>query len=82
MGENMFLIEFSEGEYIDGTSINWIKLNENKIMFSTQFEATIYTVSGPIMYSFLNSLDALNDNATKNLSADFNKLNVATGKGE
>ena len=61
----MFLIEFSESQFIDAERINHLNINDNKVTFTICGEpVTIFTVDKEIECRFLNQFQALNQSLT------------------
>jgi|TARA_R110000824_G_scaffold72277_1_gene184468 hypothetical protein len=61
----MFLIEFSEGQFIDGERINYVWITNRKVKFSISGDnETLFIVDKVNEKSFLNQLQALNTSIT------------------
>tara|TARA_R110002020_G_C15712518_1_gene722115 strand:+ start:43 stop:240 length:198 start_codon:yes stop_codon:yes gene_type:complete len=61
----MFLIEYAKDNYINGELIDWIKVHGNRVSFSLAgSDNETFTVDLECKRSFLNHLQALNDNAS------------------
>jgi hypothetical protein len=61
----MFLIEFSEGQFIDGERINYVWITNSKVKFSISGDnETLFIVDKVNEKPFLNQLQVLNANIT------------------
>lgn len=61
----MFLIEYSDGQYVDGERISWIDVYNSEVRFTLSCDSKcIYDVDPENADLFLNHLSALNDNLT------------------
>ncbi|MBL4575592.1 MAG: hypothetical protein JKY51_05790 [Opitutaceae bacterium] len=59
----MFLIEYTDGNFVNGEDVQWISIKAKKIQFTTRGDTeNAFTVSEPMQASFLNNLQALNSN--------------------
>ena len=60
----MFLIEYRKGQFINGETLQWVSL-EGGVKFSGVGDAEcVFTVAPEYEGTFLNHLQALNDNIT------------------
>jgi hypothetical protein len=61
----MFLIEFSEGQFIDAERINYVWITSRRVKFSISSDNdTLFIVDEVNEKLFLNQLQALNTNIT------------------
>lgn len=60
----LFLIEYSDGKFVNGLLINWIRFVDDKIEFTTQGDNDGSFVDDNHRYLFVNHLSALNGNTT------------------
>ena len=66
----MFLIQYEQGQFIDGEDIQWVNVkggNVNFILKSAPDERL--TVADEYQSSFVNSLEAINDSVTGSVEA-------------
>lgn len=59
----MFLIEYRNGNFINGENIEWISVNGKQISFSVAGDSeTMHKVDKDLQCAFVNNLQALNEN--------------------
>ena len=70
---SIFLIEYSEGEFVNGEDIQWISVKPKKIQFTMRGDIeSCFMVSEPMQASFVNHLQALNTNI-KSIETEYHK---------
>ena len=71
----MFLIEFSEGQFIDGERVTYINVGDEQITFALHGENDgVYLVEKGGEHVFLNHMQSLNKNITS-ISARYEHIN-------
>ena len=59
----MFLIEFESGKFIDAERIDYININDGEVIFTLSGDVeSLYKVTEGLAGTFVNNLQALNDN--------------------
>tara|TARA_R110000850_G_scaffold54495_1_gene129733 strand:+ start:219 stop:452 length:234 start_codon:yes stop_codon:yes gene_type:complete len=71
----MFLIEFSEGQFIDGERVTYISVGNEQVTFALHGEGDgVYAVGKGEEEVFLNHMQSLNKNITS-ISARYEHMN-------
>lgn len=72
----MFLIEYDNGLFVDGSDIQWISVSNGGARFTLKGETgSVFTVGAEHCKTFFNHLQALNNNIT-NIESCWHKLNT------
>lgn len=59
----MYLIEYSEGSFVNAENIDWLQIKDSgELVFETASDPTPFTVDIDMHERFLNQLQALNSN--------------------
>jgi hypothetical protein len=59
----MFLIECGKGCFVDGEDIQWVRVKESEVLFILKSDSqTQMKVDSEFQSSFVNNLQAINDN--------------------
>ena len=78
----MFLIEFCKNEFVNAEKIDFLGMNDGKVVFNLSGETEgLYVVDKNLESSFLNNLQALNKNAM-NVQSRYLQINDVAAKGE
>ena len=76
----MFLIEFKVNQFMDAERINFISLNNGKVIFLLSGDnESVFTVDKDLEGMFLNNISALNANPT-NLTLRHHHINNPSTK--
>ena len=61
----MFLIEYKEGGFINGKSLNWASIEDDQVLFTLEGSDRIFTVSKGKAATFVNNIGALDGNGNQ-----------------
>lgn len=69
----MFLIEYRKGQFINGETLQWVSLEDGVKFSGIGDTESVFTVAPEYERSFLNNLQALNDNFT-NVESRYSRI--------